>query len=162
VSEANVVNIQHILVPTDFSTCSSHALNQAIQFGRLLKARLTLLHVVQIPALVGGGAAMGAGTGEGVAIYVEQAEAEAHQLLAEYAQRVSDAGLECDTIIGHAAPFQMIVEHAETQHVDLIIMGTHGHTGLQHMLLGSVAEKVVRLACCPVMVTREPAEVADA
>lgn len=148
------MNIQHILVPTDFSACSSHALNQAIELGRLLHARITLLHVVQMPYLVGSGAGMG----EGTALYTEQAETEAHQMLAAYAQRVSDAGLECDTIVDHATPFQRIVDHAEAHHVDLIIMGTHGHTGLQHMLLGSVAEKVVRLACCPVMVTREPAE----
>lgn len=151
-SEAKVMNIQHILVPTDFSACSSHALDLAIQLGRLLHARITLLHVVQIPYLVGSGAGMG----EGMALYTEQAETEAHQMLAAYVKRLSDAGLECDTIVDHATPFQRIVDHAETQHVDLIIMGTHGHTGLQHMLLGSVAEKVVRLACCPVMVTREP------
>jgi nucleotide-binding universal stress UspA family protein len=145
------MNIQHILVPTDFSACSSYALDLAIQLARLLHARITLLHVVQIPYLVGDGSGMGVG----VALYAEQAEIEAHQRLAAYVQRVSDAGLESETIVDHATPFQRIVDHAEAQHIDLIIMGTHGHTGLQHMLLGSVAEKVVRLACCPVMVTRE-------
>jgi len=154
VPEENGINIQHILVPIDFSACSNHALNLALRLARLLHARLTLLHVVQMPYLVGGGA--GAGMGEGVALYAEQAETEAHQMLADYAQRVSDAGLECETIVDHATPFQRIIDHAASRRVDLIVMGTHGHTGLQHMLLGSVAEKVVRLAHCPVMVTREP------
>ena len=54
-------------------------------------------------------------------------------------------------------PFREIVDLAASQQVDLIVMGTHGRTGLQHILLGSVAERVVRLAPCPVMVTREDA-----
>jgi len=74
--------------------------------------------------------------------------------LAQYAQRVTASGLDCETIIELASPYQHIVDYAATQYVDLIIMGTHGHTGLQHMLLGSVAERVVRLASCPVLVTR--------
>ena len=53
-------------------------------------------------------------------------------------------------------PFQEILETAKTQQVDLIVMGTFGRTGLQHLLLGSVAEKVVRLAPCPVLVVRQP------
>jgi universal stress protein A len=53
-------------------------------------------------------------------------------------------------------PFHEILETAKSQNVDLIVMGTHGRTGLQHILLGSVAEKVVRLAPCPVLVARQP------
>ena len=53
-------------------------------------------------------------------------------------------------------PFQEILETAKTQQVDLIVMGTHGRTGLHHLLLGSVVEKVVRLAPCPVLVVRQP------
>ena len=58
----------------------------------------------------------------------------------------------------HGVPFQVIIETASTAHVDLIIMGTHGRTGLPHVLLGSVAERVVRLAPCPVLVVRIPTE----
>ena len=58
----------------------------------------------------------------------------------------------------HGIPFQVILDTAAAQHVDLIIMGTHGRTGLTHMFMGSVAEKVVRLGPCPVLVARAPAE----
>ena len=56
----------------------------------------------------------------------------------------------------HGVPFHEIIETAKMQQVDLIVMGTHGRTGLQYMLLGSVAEKVVHLAPCPVLVVRQP------
>ena len=59
----------------------------------------------------------------------------------------------------HGVPFQEILDTAKTQQVDLIIMGTQGRTGLQHVLMGSVAEKVVRLAPCPVLVVRQPTSV---
>jgi nucleotide-binding universal stress UspA family protein len=59
-------------------------------------------------------------------------------------------------VIVQGVPFHEIIETARTQQVDLIVMGTHGHTGFQHVLWGSVAEKVVRLAPCPILVARQP------
>lgn len=150
----SLISIQHILIPTDFSACSNRALDLGLELARLLNARLTLLHVVQLPVLAGAGAGMG----EGIVIYTEQMEEDARHTLADYAQRANNAGVACETIVDHASPFQCVLDHAETSQADLIVMGTHGHTGLQHMLLGSVAEKVVRLAKCPVMVTRQPEE----
>jgi len=73
-----------------------------------------------------------------------------------YVKRVTAAGLVGDMAVVHGVPFQTIVETARLQQVDLIVMGTHGRTGLHHVLLVSVAEKVVRLAPCPVLVTRQP------
>ena len=73
-----------------------------------------------------------------------------------YVQRVTAAGLVGDMVVVHGVPFQEIVETAKSQQVDLIVMGTHGRTGLHHVLLGSVAEKVVHLAPCPVLVVRQP------
>jgi nucleotide-binding universal stress UspA family protein len=69
---------------------------------------------------------------------------------------VRDTGLACEAVVAHAVPFQQIVNLAGARNVDMIVMSTHGRTGLAHMLLGSVAEKVVRLAPCPVLVTRGP------
>jgi nucleotide-binding universal stress UspA family protein len=68
--------------------------------------------------------------------------------------RVQEAGLQGDSMIVEGIPFQVIIETAESQDIDLIVIGTHGRTGLTHALMGSVAEKVVRLAPCPVLVTR--------
>jgi universal stress protein A len=144
----NVNAFQHILVPIDFGRASDHALTIALQLGKVMKARLTLLHVVQTPLMTG------PDTGIGVAQYLDDVQLQARQSLAQYAQRVQDSGLDCEAVIELASPFQHIVDYAATQQVDLIVMGTHGHTGLQHMLLGSVAERVVRLAPCPVLVTQ--------
>ena len=68
--------------------------------------------------------------------------------------RLRDAGLQGETVIVHGVPFQAIIDTATEKDVDLIIMGTHGRTGLTHVLMGSVAENVVRLAPCPVLVVR--------
>ena len=66
------------------------------------------------------------------------------------------SGTEGDIVVVHGVPFHEIVETAKTQKVDFIVMGTYGRTGLQHVLLGSVAEKIVRLAPCPVLIARQP------
>ena len=144
----NIKAIQHILTPIDFGQASDHALTMAIQLGQVLHARLTLMHVVQTPSIVG------FDPGMGVAQYMDEVTAQARQSLSQYAQRVQGAGLACEAVTEIGSPFQLIVDYAATQQVDMIVMGTHGHTGLQHMLLGSVAERVVRLATCPVLVTR--------
>jgi nucleotide-binding universal stress UspA family protein len=73
-----------------------------------------------------------------------------------YLERVTAAGLEGEVAVIHGVPFHEIIETAKMQQVDLIVMGTHGRAGLQYMLLGSVAEKVVHLAPCPVLVVRQP------
>ena len=76
--------------------------------------------------------------------------------LTRLARRAEAAEVEVATQHGIGVPFQEIVRQAEEHHADLIIMGTHGRTGLRHALLGSVAEKVVRKAPCPVLTVRHP------
>lgn len=146
---------QHFLVPIDFSAYADQALAYAIALAQKIQARLTLLHVIHpLPSF-------GADIGMGTALpytYFEELEAALRQALEEKLQRVHQAGLEGDYVLVNGIPFQVIIDTAAAQHVDLIIMGTHGRTGLTHMLMGSVAEKVVRLAPCPVLVTRTPAE----
>ena len=71
--------------------------------------------------------------------------------------RVTTAGLTGERVVLYGVPFQEIVETAKARQVDLIVMGTHGRTGLMHVLLGSVAERVVRLAPCSVLVVRSVA-----
>jgi nucleotide-binding universal stress UspA family protein len=146
---------QHFLVPIDFSAYADQALEYAIALAQKLQARLTLLHVIQ--PLPISGTDMGMGTVLPYT-YFEELETALHQALEKKLQRVHQAGLEGDYVLVHGIPFQVIIDTAAAQHMDLIIMGTHGRTGLTHMLMGSVAEKVVRLGPCPVLVTRVPAE----
>ena len=142
--------IHHILVPLDFSATADQALAYAIAFTMPLQARLTLLHVLQIPPLtLEEGATALSGT------YLEDLETEAHHLLQASLAQVQRAGLQGACLLVQGTPTQAIVDTAGAQEVDLIIMGTHGRTGLTHVLLGSVAERVVREAPCPVLVTRK-------
>lgn len=141
---------EHFLVPVDFSESSDHALDYAISLALRLQSRLTLLHVVQ--PLIVGGADMGAGLPEA---YVRQVEEEARQSMQNCLDRVNAAGLKGEGMVVHGVPWHEIVNMATDRHNDLIVMGTHGRTGLKHIFLGSVAEKVVRLAPCPVLTVRD-------
>lgn len=146
---------QHCLVPIDFSEYSLHALEYAVELAGILHARLTLLHVIQsLPV---------GGTDMGVTLpyaYIENLEEDLRRSLESYRERITAEGLLSEVAIVHGVPFQEIIETAKARQVDLIIMGTHGRTGIRHVLLGSVAEKVVRLAPCPVLVTRRPTDIA--
>ncbi|HEY7495175.1 MAG TPA: universal stress protein [Candidatus Tectomicrobia bacterium] len=149
------MNTQHFLVPIDFSIYSDQALAYAMMLATHLQARLTLLHVIHESSLYL--ADMGSGLPYA---YLQELEAEAQRGLEEHLKRVHDAGLQGDMMTVRGVPFQRIIDTAHDQHVDLIVMGTHGRTGLPHALMGSVAEKVVRLAPCPVLVTRGAASTA--
>ena len=142
---------QHFLVPIDFSEYANQALDYAITLAGKLGARVTLLHVIQPLPL--GGVDMGVTL---PSTYIQDLEAEIRHDMESSLERVTAAGLEGDIVIVHGVPFHEIIEAAKTQQVELIVMGTHGHTGFQYVLLGSVAEKVVRLAPCPVLVARQP------
>ena len=143
------MQIEHILVPIDFSSDADNALEMAISLARELGSRITLLHVIHDVYV---------GVGEMAAAlptsYYEEIEAGVNNEIQTYLNKVVEAGLQGESIVVHGVPFQCILDSAETQNIDLIVMGTHGRTGLKHVLLGSVAEKVIRMATCPVMVTR--------
>ena len=143
------MTIQHILVPTDFSPYAEQALDYAIALAKRLQARVTLIHVIS-PVLWGTGDVPAAPP----PTYCEAIEAEVQQGIEAALKRVRAAGLEGQTLVAYGAPFDRIITTARDQGVDLIVMGTHGRTGLPHLFLGSVAERVVRLAPCPVLVTR--------
>lgn len=88
------------------------------------------------------------------ATYLTQMETDTQQGIQTSLDRVHQKGLQGEMDIVHGVPFQTIIDIARDKNVDLIVMGTHGRTGLTHVLMGSVAEKVVRLAPCPVLTTR--------
>ena len=140
---------QHILVPIDFSPYADQALDYAIELAQKLQAHLTFLHVIHLTPM-----AMGEVGASGLVPYLEEIETDAQQRMQGILDRVNQEGLEGETAIVQGVPFQIIVDMAGNKNVDLIVMGTHGRTGLTHILMGSVAERVVRLAPCPVLVTR--------
>jgi len=141
--------IKKILVPVDFSDCSKKALQYAIPFARQFDAALTLLHVVQANYYVGD-----FGTIDTALLETEMRK-NAEKQLADLAAREVGKGLRCETTLRTGRIVSEIVEVARQTQTDLIIISTHGHTGLKHILLGSVAENVVRHAPCPVLIVRQ-------
>jgi len=145
--------IQHVVVPTDLSEYADYALTYAIKLAQKFRASLTLLHVIDTTPL-------------GVAgwetrlppSHLQDLETSIAQGMEALLGRIHDAGLQGEIAIVHGMPFQKIIDTTKDKGVDLIVMGTHGRTGLTHVLIGSVAEKVVRLAPCPVLVTRQATE----
>ena len=146
------MTVHHILVPIDFSPYAEQALDYAIALAQKLQARLTLLHVIQPPLVAG--ADMGVWPSS---TFLQDLEAAITGDLEGYLARVTAVGLTGEMVVIHGVPFQQILDTARARQVDLIILGTHGRTGLAHVLLGSVAEKVARLAPCPVLIARSPA-----
>jgi nucleotide-binding universal stress UspA family protein len=140
---------QHILIPTDFSAYADQALDYAIALAQKLQARLTLLYVFHLSPLRVGGMPPAVLTAT-----LHEMETTAHQRMQATLARVHHAGLQADSAIIAGMPLQTIIDTVHARGVDLIVMGTHGRTGLTHALIGSVAKKVVRLAPCPVLVVR--------
>lgn len=141
--------LQHILVPTDFSSGSNQALATAIGLALDTGARLTLLHVTQIPPQVFPDMIMPAGPE-----LMQEVEHSADALLEELCARARAAGVDADWQTAIGGVHQEICERAERLGVDLIVIATHGRSGLSHAFYGSVAEKVVRKAPCPVLTVR--------
>lgn len=143
--------IRKVLVPTDFSDCSEAALEYGKRMAEAFGASLHLLHVVQDPYTQPWAAeAFPAPLGDLLVEWEGQARKRMESSLAE-AER---GNVTIATQIG--SPFLEIVRYAQEQQIDLIVIGTHGRGPLGHMLLGSVAEKVVRKAPCPVLTVRHP------
>ena len=146
-----MIALKKILVPTDFSECSDAAVKYGRAFAAAFQASLHLLHVVQDPyTQPWAPEAFPAPLGEMLADWQSQAGKRLVTLIPE-AER-EDAVVA--TLVG--SPFQEIVRYAAEQEIDLIVIGTHGRGALGHMLLGSVAEKVVRKAPCPVLTVHHP------
>lgn len=143
------MKIANILVATDFSPTAGHAVEVAADYARHFQAQLIVLHAyrVDIPVaspLTGGGYVLPDDFFEHIA---KEARLRVERLAEELKGRgVSAVGLAVDR-----HPATAIVEEAKARHADLIVMGTRGLTGLKHLALGSVADRVVRTAPCPVL-----------
>ena len=148
------MDIHHILAPTDFSDYSKKAISDAFELARTFGATLSLLHVIEPPPYPIEGFAPSAVGADLLGDLEQQASTELAQVLPD----AQEAKVEVTRAVAIGSPSQKIVETAEAEHVDLIVMATHGRTGLSHLLIGSVAERVVRTAPCPVLTIRPPAE----
>jgi len=144
--------INKVLVPIDFSDYSKIALKYAIDFAQKFNAEMFLVYVVE-PVIYPPDFSMGQ-----IAIPSVNTEwdIKAKEELDKLADSEIPDGVKVKTTIKTGKPFLEIIETASEEDVDLIIIATHGHSGMEHILFGSTAEKVVRKAPCPVLTLREP------
>lgn len=141
-----------ILVPCDFSDCSRLALGYAAMVAKLSGGTLVLLHVIEPvrPGLLIEATVSRQHQGR-------MRERAAHELAAWVKRHASDVGVR-RPLVKSGKPWEVIVAVASKTAADLIVIGTHGYTGLKHTVLGSVAERVVRHAPCPVLTVRTRAK----
>jgi nucleotide-binding universal stress UspA family protein len=152
-----MIRISHILCPIDFSEASRHALTHGLALARWYDAKLTALHVRYAPRLPMPPLLL-APAGSGMAPIVavpDRTDMDVQILLAS----TGAADVHTDIAIVDGSPAQTILEEASSRKADVIVLGTHGRDGLKRLMLGSVAETVLRRAFCPVLVV-PPAAIA--
>lgn len=147
-----MLHLTQILVPTDFSEHSSRALGYAAALARRLGAKLVLLHVVASEALENLAKAHAPPHPVDL-VYEDLGLKVREQFVKDVAPGVRKT-LETETLVLPGVPFLEILRVAGVRRVDLIVMATHGRSGLSHALMGSVTEKVIRRAPCPVLSIR--------
>ncbi len=136
-----------ILCGTDFSENSYHALAYGLQFAKNADGTLIVLHLVHVPA----GDLLGE---RAYTLNFDEAKARMMQMLRElHASRLGGYP-KCELLVDFGDPAEQILDVARRRQVDLIITSTHGRSGLSHLVMGSVAEKIIRHAPCPVFVVR--------
>jgi nucleotide-binding universal stress UspA family protein len=140
-----MINLKHVLVAVNFDDASNVALRYARSLSRTFGARLHVIHVMEN-------------------LFLRPMANDPRAIEAGITRRLLDTLSEEDRTELHAlpvirtsdAPAEEIVKYAQAEHIDLIVMGTHGRPGFAHLLMGRVAEKVVRTAPCPVLTLRHP------
>jgi universal stress protein A len=147
------IAIHRILCPVDFSANSLHALEYAIAFAAAHAADLTLLHVLEPPVY---GLAEYPDLAQLSGDILDQLQASARKRLAALEESARKRHARTDSLFAAGTPFLEIIGAARARKVELIVMGTHGRSGLSHLIIGSVAERVVRKAPCPVLTVRHP------
>lgn len=140
------MHVRNILCPVDFSEASDDAVRYAAELAEQLQAKLFLLHSFQLPVYAAQVGAPLAPTD-----LIEGLPQQLQQQLDELRDRIATPGLQIEGEVVEGVPYVKILEQAEAVDADLIVMGTHGRTGLAHLLIGSVAERVVRLSERPVL-----------
>lgn len=137
-----MIAMKHILVPTDFSEPSDRALAAALELARAFKSKLTLLHIWSIPNTA---------YAEALTWPIDEMERAARASLDAAVERTRKLYEPTDGLLREGSEWKQILSVAEELGCDLVIMGTHGRRGLPRLVLGSVAEKVVRMSPVPVL-----------
>jgi len=140
----------HILVATDFGDCSTRALDAALEIAQKFDARVTLVHVWEMPTY---SFEISPYMPNELWLPIEQA---AQSQLTTWCETLKARWPKSDAVLRTGTPWHEVLTAAEGTHADLIVVGTHGRTGLSRVLLGSVAERVVRLAKVPVLTVHGP------
>lgn len=143
------MKVPKILFPTDFSTAGHAALEMATSLARDRGAKLLIVHVEESPTAYGGGEFY-----DGIS---EPDREELNRMLTEVLPTDESVSYEQHMLVG--TPAAAIVQFAEDKAVDLIVLPTHGRTGLLRLLMGSVAEEIVRKAKCPVLTLKQATNV---
>ncbi|MDB5339293.1 MAG: putative universal stress protein [Planctomycetaceae bacterium] len=146
-----MANFKRILLAADFSETSACAVEHAVLMAKTFDAALHVLHVVEneVPAMMDGLSYLPAN-------FFEEIEKQAAEQLEQVISREDRDKLSVTLVMRRGASFLEIIRYAREQKMDLIVLGTHGRGALAHVLLGSVAEKVVRKAPCAVLTVRHP------
>jgi len=145
------MKIRRILVPTDFSEASAPAVVYAVGLAHTFDAEVVLFHAVE-PSVFAGDGTVAVGS------VVDELERTAHGQLKKRVDRLKARGVNIRGMVGFGYAAALISETAAKLEIDLIVMGTHGRAGFSRLLIGSVAEKVVRIASCPVLTVHADAE----
>lgn len=145
-----MITLKKILCPIDHSDCSKEALKYAVTFAIRDKAKLYLLHVIDIRTFDESIDMMAKNIPDNET--TKQLKAKLFECIPE---DIRD-DMDIETLVVQGIPFAEIISIAKKNETDMIVMGTHGRTGLAHIMLGSVSEKVVRKAPCPVLTVRQP------
>jgi universal stress protein A len=151
-----MAELRKVLCPVDLSPEAGSAASEAASLAQALGAELVLLHVMAETALAFGDPLMAPGEVSQftVPVLAEEYYTEMEKRLKRLGSELAAAGVPVSTMLLRGSPHEAIVSAADDAHADLIVMGTHGRTGLSHLLLGSVTERVVRTAKVPVMTLR--------
>lgn len=150
------MKIRSILLPTDFSDCGNYALRYASSLARTFGASIICVHVIEPMVPTVGYSGMTEPLP--IADITDQLEDSAERELPKLAGCDECAGLQVEEVIVHGEASSEIVRVAKERNVDLIVVSSHGRTGLGRMLFGSTAEAVVRHASCPVLVVKPSQE----
>lgn len=144
------MEIRHILAPTDFSPYSTQAIEYAFALAQTFGAKLSLLYVIEMPAFPVEGTVLS----QGGTILLDDLKRDCNREMDRLLPDAEASQVEVARHVVVGKPYRTIVKIAEAKKADLIVMATRGRTGLSHLLMGSVAERVVRIAPCPVLTIR--------